>query len=162
MKIINIEEIPNSHLNDELNIINSNNDNDNENENENEINLNVDDYDLNVDNINQHEEDNINTDDEEDNINTDEEEDNINTIIMNYDGYIFDNFEEECQNNLCKGKINKKNLDKFPRGLFIGGEVALCFICYLSGYRPCMYTHLIMHSDDMDCINNLYYYKISK
>ena len=156
MKIINIEEIPNSHLNDELNIINSYN----ENENQNEINLNVDDYDLNVDNINQHEEDNINTDDEED-IN-DEEEDNINTIVMNYDGYIFDNFEEECQNNLCKGKINKKNLDKFPRGLFIGGEVALCFICYLSGYRPCMYTHLIMHSDDMDCINNLYYYKISK
>lgn len=150
MKIINIEEIPNSHLNDELNTISSYSNNENENKNENEINQNVDDYDLNVDNITDHED---NNDDEEDI--TDDEEDT--TVIMQYDGYIFDNFEEECQNNLCKAKINKRNLDKFPRGLFIGGEVALCFICYLSGYRPCMNTHLIMHSDDMECKDNKYY-----
>jgi hypothetical protein len=149
MKIINIEEIPNSHLNDELNTINSYSNN--ENENENKINQNVDDYDLNVDNITDHQDDDDNEEDEED-----------TTVIINYDGYIFDNFEEECQNNLCKAKINKKNLDKFPRGLFIGGEVALCFICYISGYRPCMNTHLIMHSDDMECINNFYYYKCTK
>jgi len=144
MKIINIEEIPSSHLNDDLNadktIINDvNNVNDVD-----DVNENVDDYDLNVDRIIED--------------NSDEEDEDEEDIIMNYDGIVFDVFEEECQNKLCKGCINDK-FNKFPRALFINGEIGICFICYILGYRPCMNTHLIMHSDDMECIDNLYYYK---
>ena len=125
MKIINIENIPISHFNDQLIYYQP--------EPEVYEDGNVDNYDLNVDNI-------YNEDEDEDKI-YNEDEDDENLVVMKYDNYIFDNFEEDCQNESCKAK------SKFPRAIF-NNEVTLCFICYISGYRPCMNTHLIIHLDD--------------
>lgn len=72
-------------------------------------------------------------------------------IIMN-DGFIFDNIDIACDNPECK-----PSKELFPRGLFLNDSVSLCLGCYVSGYRPCIYSSNIYHISEMTEIGkNMY------
>lgn len=84
--------------------------------------------------------------------NDDIEEKNEEPIIIINDGFIFDNIDINCDNHECK-----PSKELFPKGLFLNDTLSLCLGCYVSGYRPCIYSSNIYHISEMTEIGkNMY------
>ena len=84
------------------------------------------------------------------NINTEEEMNEEENSFIEHEGFIFDEYDIECENKECK------NGGKLPKGIFFN-NIPLCLVCYISGYRPCLYSKNIYHIYDMTQIaENLY------
>lgn len=110
------------------------------------INNNNDDNTVNNNKIDNNEIDNNEIDNKDNDYETDNNEKDNDNATITYDDYYFDTYDILCDNKNCTTKFS-------PCGLFINGEVSLCFCCYIKGYRICLL------SNDIDLLENMIEFK---